>query len=240
MKDARPTMRIVAAALLAMVSGVTADKYDAVVVPGGGLDHESREPAAWVVARLNSALELDEQTRYYIVLSRGTPHRAPPRDGADFPVDESVASARYLMKRGVAASRILLDTWSLDTIGNAYFARTAIAEPLRLHRMCVVTSAFHARRTRAIFEWIFSLDSPQPAFVLDYKVSEDVGMAADVLEARRSKEQGSLQRLVQNTVTSVQSMAALAQFLLVNHGAYSAEGSAKEKTSSCTAAASSY
>ncbi len=216
-------------------------KYDAVVVPGGGLDHSTRQPAAWVISRLESALELDSNTRFYIVLSRGTPHRAPPRDGGDYPVDESVASARYLMEHGVSSSRIILDTWSLDTIGNAYFARTSVIDPLSLRSMCVVTSAFHAPRTRAIFDWVFGLDVSSPqTFRVDYKISPDTGMADDVLTARREKEEKSLIRLREHTIPQVQTMQQLAEFILVNHGAYNAEGCAKEREPSCSTAASSY
>ena len=57
------------------------------------------------------------------MLSRGTTHKPPPLDTAGFPIDESMASARYLVERGVAPARVLLESWSLDTIGNAAFAR---------------------------------------------------------------------------------------------------------------------
>ena len=69
-------------------------KYDAVIVPGGGLDAKG-EPATWVTARLDAALVHDQHTDFYLVLSRGTTHKPPPNDSDGFPVDEAAASARH-------------------------------------------------------------------------------------------------------------------------------------------------
>lgn len=214
--------------------------YDAVVVPGGGLDHATGNPAPWVAARLDAALALDAHTQLYVVLSRGTPHRAPPRDGADFPVDEAAASARYLQARGVSADRIVMDCWSLDTIGNAYFARTMVTDPLQLRELCIVTSEFHVARTRAIFDWVFGLDAPQPTYALHYKVAADVGMPPDVRAARGEKEAASLERLQTATIPENSSMRQLAQFLLVKHGAYNAAGCMRTRKTSDEGAKSSY
>eukprot|EP00171_Calliarthron_tuberculosum_P016029 IDg16029t1 len=197
-------------------------QYDAVVIPGGGLDHETGAPAAWVVARLDAALTLDAHTQLYVVLSRGTPHRAPPRDDGGFAIDEAAASARYLHARGVACERIVQDGWSLDTIGNAYFTRTMVTDPLQLRQLCVVTSEFHVVRTRAIFDWVFGLDAPAIAYNLHYKVAADVGMEPDVRIARGQKEAAGLARLQESTIPTVTSMRLLARFLLFGHGAYNA------------------
>ena len=103
-----------------------ARRYDAVIIPGGGLSEG--KPLAWVAARLDAALLHAEETQYFLVLSRGTTHKPPPLDANGFPVDESAASARYLIERGIAPSRVLLESWSLDTIGNAAFSRLMHAE----------------------------------------------------------------------------------------------------------------
>ena len=131
-------------------------RFDCIIIPGGGLD-DQHEPAAWVRARLDAALAHAAQTDYFLVLSRGTTHKPPPLDGDGFPVDEAAASASYLVARGVEAHRVLLESWSLDTIGNAAFARLMHADLRGWRRLLVITSAFHMPRTRAIFEWVFSL-----------------------------------------------------------------------------------
>ncbi|KAI0565377.1 hypothetical protein FGB62_19g261 [Gracilaria domingensis] len=197
-------------------------KYDAIIIPGGGLEAQTALPQPWVRARLDAALELHHQTKYFIVLSRGTTHKPPPRDTQGYSIDEAAASAKYLLDNGVRdAERILMDRWSFDTIGNVYFARTMLCEPMKLKRICVITSVFHMPRTRAIFEWIFSLDGHHSE--IDYVVTEDRGMSAEQSAARIEKEQQSLKKLSRSTIPTVQTMEDLAQFVFVAHGAYNSQ-----------------
>ena len=123
-----------------------ATKWDAIIVPGGGLE-EDGQPYDFVRARLDAALLHDAETEAYIVLSRGTTHKPPPRNARGFPVDESVASAQYLVEHGVEPSRILQDTWSVDTVGNVAFTRLMLVEPRGWRRLLVITSEFHMPRT---------------------------------------------------------------------------------------------
>ena len=102
-------------------------RHDAVIIPGGGLT--DGRPHPWVLARLDAALLHSADTDFFLVLSRGTTHKAPPLDAGGFPIDESAASAQYLIERGVDSSRVLLESWSLDTIGNAAFARLMHSDP---------------------------------------------------------------------------------------------------------------
>ena len=144
--------------------------FDSVIVPGGGLDAVG-QPAPWVVARLDAALRHDAHTKFYTVLSRGTTHKPPPRDDARFPIDESAASARYLIKRGVDPSRVLQESWSVDTIGNGAFTRLMHADPRQWKRLHVVTSDFHLPRVKAIFEWIFALPPGDGRVQLSFEAS---------------------------------------------------------------------
>lgn len=199
--------------------------YDAVVVLGGGLDPETAQPHPWVKSRLERALTI--QTNYYIALSRGTTHRPPPLDARGHPITESCASAAYLMQRGVPAQKILLDGWSLDTIGNAFFARSMICAPHNLQKLCIITSEFHMPRSRAIFDWVFSMDGAQ--FSLDYCVAADDGLTGAQLAARKEGEQRSLRTLEEVTKPRVHSLLKLSQFVFEQHGAYSAAGVVKAK-----------
>lgn len=198
--------------------------YDAVIIPGGGLDPLSAQPHPWVQARLRAALALDTRTRYFIVLSRGTTHRPPPRDAAAFPISEAAASARFLLDNGLSdPSRILLDTWSLDTIGNALFARTMLCHPLRLRNLCVITSTFHMPRTRAVFDWVFALDStPASRFSIDYVETYDAGLSDAQSTARLSREMESLDTLKSVTIPTYTTLEKLGQFVFQSHAAYSA------------------
>ena len=209
--------------------------YDAIIIPGGGLT-VSGTPAPWVTERLDAAIKHDAETDWYLVLSRGTTHRPPPRDADDFPVDEAAASAAYLIQRGVNASRILLESWSLDTIGNAAFARLMHADLRGWRRVLVVTSAFHLPRTRVIFDWVFALPAasnaphrrarrnlhPSDRTMLEYESVDDNGVAGEHLDTRRQKEQAAIRTLQEVTIPSISSLAELHSFLFVQHGAYRA------------------
>lgn len=203
-------------------------KYDAVIIPGGGVDPETGVVRPWVASRLDVALKLDAVTRYYIPLSRGTTHRPPPPDSRGFPVDESSAGAAYLLRNGVTdPGRVLIDNWSVDTIGNAYYARQMLAEPLKLTTLFVVTSEFHMPRSRAIFEWVFGLpcmDGSRSPFSLDFCASPDDGLDPDDVEGRVSRELASLETLKTRTIPRITSLAKLTTFLHVEHGAYNAKG----------------
>jgi hypothetical protein len=213
-------------------------RYDAVVVPGGGIDPCTGAPRPWVAARLDAAIQLDEVTRYFMVLSRGTTHRSPPINTRGHPVDESTASAAYLLKNGpIDPSRVLVDTWSLDTIGNAFFARMMLAEPLGLHSLIVITSAFHMLRTREIFEWVFSLPSVPTSllntrstslFQIDYCITDDVGLAPEDLASRVDKEQAGLEILLSKTMPCVTTLSSLASFVATEHGAYNAKNAVED------------
>lgn len=227
-----------AAALLALAwwllwrSGRAGEQrpYDALIIPGGGLDEAGR-PSAWVAKRLEAALRHDSEADWYLVLSRGTTRRPPPRDAAGFAVDEAAASARYLMERGVAPSRVLLESWSLDTIGNAAFARLFHAELAGWRSCLVLTSALHMPRTRAIFDWVFALPprrGPPVRFAYE-AVDDEAALPPGVAIARRRKEEDALAKFRQ-TAAAVGSLAELHAFLFTRHAAYSAAGRATPHT----------
>ena len=164
--------------------------FDCIIVPGGGLG-ATGHPHPWVAARLDAALKHDADGSFYLVLSRGTTHKPPPLDAAGFPIDESMASARYLIERGVAPTRVLLESWSLDTIGNAAFARLMHSDVRGWRRILVVTSRSHMPRTRAIFEWVFSLP-PGPAALArrpGRSRGGDRGTMASAAQIRRERQQ---------------------------------------------------
>jgi len=193
-------------------------KVDAVLIPGGGLS-PSGAVVPWVQARLERAIALTPPPAYFIPLSAGTTHKPPPLDADGFPIWESVAAGRYLMARGIAGARILPETISLDTIGNAYFARVQHLEPLRLRRLHVVTSEFHLPRTAAICRWIFALPPCPEPFHLTFEAVPNVGIADAVLQARRDREQASLAQ-VQTLQSRHTTLAAVHRWLYSEHGAY--------------------
>lgn len=204
-------------------------QYDAILIPGGGVREGGALPP-WVRARLDRALER-RRGEYLIALSAGTPHRPPPLDQDGFPIFESMAAAAYLVKQGVSPDRILTETCSYDTIGNAYFAKTIHLDPLGLSKALVVTSEFHLPRAEAVFRWVFGLEGWPGDCVLHFESVPDVGLPPDVLAARRVKERRSLAQL-QPLVRGITTLSAFHRWLFSEHTAYAAVSQLDDRDSS--------
>lgn len=199
--------------------------YDCIVLPGGGIDANGA-PSAWVCARLDRALEMASSTCYFLVLSRGTTHRPPSLDKYSFPIDEATASAAYLIERDIPSNRILIENWSLDTMGNAYFARQCILEPMKLQRLAIITNDFHMTRTKLIFDWIFSLSDtakePCVKYQIEYITVSNQDMTDEQLIARIDKERLACDDL-KLKIQRITNLSQMARFLFIEHGAYQAK-----------------
>ena len=189
--------------------------HDAIVIPGGGL-LPSGQPPPWVENRLDRALQLYNGA-YLMTLSAGTTHKPPPLDESGFPILEAIVNARYLHARGIPRDRLLAEACSYDTIGNAYFSRLLHAEPARLHRLLIITSAFHMPRTESLFRWVYGMEPTQ--FDLSFATVPDTGIDASALHARREREAQSLARL-QETMQHVTTLTQLHRWLFTEHNAY--------------------
>lgn len=209
--------------------------YDAVLIPGGGLRPGGVLPDH-VRSRIEAAVALAGDAPI-IPLSAATVHRPPPLDRAGYPVLESVAAARDLIARGVAAERVWVETASLDTIGNAYFARVIHTDPAGLRRLLVVNSAFHMPRTRLIFDWVFGLPA-DPPYALDYHMVPDEGLSDAGIAARQAGEAARMQGL-RRIIPRIASLAALHRWLFTEHRAYASGADARSEPPS-TAALESY
>ncbi len=132
---------------------------------------------------------------YIVTLSAGTTHKPPPLDVNGYPIFESVAAAHYLMRHGILPERILIETSSYDTIGNAYFSRMIHIDPLSLKKLLIVTSEFHMPRTQVIFEWVYHLEGLPQDYDLEFHLVNDEGIDADLLAARRAREGKSLENV---------------------------------------------
>ncbi len=152
-------------------------------------------------------------------LSAGTTHRPPPLDERGFPITEARAGADYLMRRGVDPRRIVMEEWSYDTIGNAYFSLVAHVIPRGWRRVLAVTSAFHMARTEAIFRWVYSLDGGLRE--VRFESAPDAGVEPEALRMRLARERASLEAF-QRVREGIATLAGLHEWLFAEHGAYRA------------------
>jgi hypothetical protein len=192
---------------------------DAILILGNGLREGGILPS-WVQRHLDRAIELT-RGEYLIAVSAGTTHRPPPLDARGFPIFEAVAAAAYLMERGIPAHRILTETNSYDTIGNAFFSRAIHVEPRRMRRLLVIASEFHAARAEAVFRWVYGLEPRPVEYELAFEAVPDSGMDALVLLARRERERQRLDT-VADLARRITTMPDLHRWLFSEHEAYNA------------------
>ncbi len=202
-------------------------EYQAILIPGGGLTDKGGLPE-WTKARLELALKSNRENPFFITLSAGTTHKAPPLNPQGFPIFESQAAAYYLASRGISPEKILLETSSYDTIGNAYFARVIHTDPRNLKRLLVITSEFHMARTKAAFEWVFGL-TPNDGYELDFLTSENIGISEEVLRERKGREAESVKKL-EEKIRRISTLSDFHTWLFLEHSAY-AVGKEKENVS---------
>lgn len=191
--------------------------YDAILIPGGGVKDNGELPV-WTQRRLDRALEIGG-CEYFITLSAGTVYKPFPVDTDGRPVFESETAAKYLLDKGVSARKVLTETSSLDTIGNAYFSKVFHVAPLRLKKILVITSEFHMPRTEAIFLWVYGLQGDQAEYELSFEAVSDEGIEADLISARKDKEVKSLAAL-EDLRSRIISVEQFHRWLFQEHNAY--------------------
>jgi len=178
--------------------GASAQGVDGIVVLAGGLTASGGVPR-WVQGRLDAASELHAKYPGSVILvtGGGSPHKRPVLFDSGHVNHESTVCCDYLVKeRGVCPTKIIKETSSYDTIGNAYFSLVIHALPLGWRSVVAVTSAFHLPRAAACFDWVYGSCDSSPA--LRYHSVPDEGMSPRALEARIGREKESAQALVRN------------------------------------------
>ncbi len=193
--------------------------HDAILVPGGGLKEDWKLLPVWTQRRLDRVVQI-KNFDFVITLSAGTTHKPPPLDEKGYPIFESVVAAKYLLQKGIPLHKILAETSSYDTIGNAYFSRVIHVDPLNLKKLLVITSEFHMPRVRAVFSWVYGLKIPGKEYQLSFEEVPDDNIDFDIISARKKKEKESLARF-EELKSKINSFEEFHQWLFHEHNAYS-------------------
>jgi uncharacterized SAM-binding protein YcdF (DUF218 family) len=209
-----------------------------VVLGGGGQRGETPDTLPpWTIRRLDRAARLYNEYRaadsresesvFIACLSAGTPHRPNYISAKGWPILESTSAAQYLaQKHAIPYSALLRETTSLDTIGNAFFLRTAFTDPMRVRKLHIVTSDFHMSRTRAVFRWVFQIDTAFcEGYELTFESVSEEGIDPEIVASRTQREADSLRAFAAGTQVSLPSddaafMLKLSTWLHTVHGAY--------------------
>lgn len=179
---------------------------------------ENGELPIWTIKRLELALKLCHN-EYIITASAGTTHKPPPIDKKGFPVFESRAAADYLIKKGINPKKILTETSSYDTIGNAYFTKVIHVDPIGFKNILVINSKFHMPRTKLIFTWVYNLKPQKQKINLYFEEAPDQNIHNKLLESRIIKEQESINKL-HNIIPKTTTLKDFHKWLFENHNAY--------------------
>ncbi|MEK7181163.1 MAG: YdcF family protein [Patescibacteria group bacterium] len=193
--------------------------YDAILIPLGGLE-KNGTPHEWVRRRLDKAIEIQTGKEFIIPLGSGTPHKPVVLDKKGLQIKECVASADYLVKRGISKKRILVDKFSDDTIGNGYFSRFFFADPFNFKNILVINSDHHMSRTRAISEWVYSLTPQKNKYQLNFLSVSDIGIDPTIIKARSEKEKKSLKNIL-ILREKIKTLESFHCWLFTEHAVYS-------------------
>lgn len=154
----------------------------------------------------------------------GTTHKPNVLDAEGFYIPESAGYAKYLLQQGIPEQDVLEESFSRDTIGNAFFMRLVHTDVRGWRRLAVVNNEFHMARTQVIFDYVCSVE-PQPAggrYELSYFAVTN-NLDADALHARAEKEQRAIEKFraqIAQAPLSDRTMQGLHLFMFSEHLAY--------------------
>jgi hypothetical protein len=182
-----------------------------------------------------SSLQKDGHDAILLTLSAGTTHKPNPLDENGFIIYEAAAAAQELIALGISPSAILEENASLDTIGNAYFARMVHVLPGGFKKVVVITNLWHMPRVEEIFRTVFSLPlSKEQQHTRGRRVElafESVrdALPSEQLEVRMAREKESLRVFVEATKGTWRDMKDLHSFLFQKHLAYASSRHTRQK-----------
>lgn len=187
--------------------------YDAIIVLGGSFIDKKSLPE-WVEKRLDAAIQCESLCKYFILLSRGSPHKPPALCDFGHAIDECQIMANYMIERNISPLKIFTESWSMDTIGNAYAALMMHCVPRNLRNLLVITSDFHMPRSRSIFEKVFSL-FPIKIFSLEFLETPSSLKISD--KERKSFENWEKEK------KKIKNLETLHEFLFQKHEIYNSK-----------------
>lgn len=110
----------------------------------GELDNET-------LVRIELAIELFRRKEFDFIITSGS----DDQDDSDFKIGEVVAD-KLRSQYSIEKSKVLVDVFSKDTVGDAFFLRRNIVHPHGINSITVVTTSYHVQRTDMIFKKFFS------------------------------------------------------------------------------------
>lgn len=95
-----------------------------------------------------NVLNLDNKNSIVFILSGGKTQNSVQ-------LSEAEVMMEYCKGNNISANKIIKETESLDTIGNAVFTRKIVDDLKEISEIFVVSSCYHMNRVRYIFDMVF-------------------------------------------------------------------------------------
>lgn len=125
-------------------------KYDTIIILGKKINDDGSLPKT-LKQRVGKGIELYKKGFSDNLIMTGKWAFFREKEPA---TRQAVSMKKYAVSCGVPPKNIYLEEKSMDTIGNAYFTKIKYLEPKNWRNIILVTSDFHMRRTRLIFDFV--------------------------------------------------------------------------------------
>eukprot|EP00554_Chaetoceros_debilis_P012915 CAMPEP_0194114932 /NCGR_PEP_ID=MMETSP0150-20130528/21949_1 /TAXON_ID=122233 /ORGANISM="Chaetoceros debilis, Strain MM31A-1" /LENGTH=189 /DNA_ID=CAMNT_0038805279 /DNA_START=415 /DNA_END=981 /DNA_ORIENTATION=- len=128
------------------------------------------------------------------------------------------------------ADDVYAETTSYDTISNAFFARTSFCDLVGWKKLLIITSEFHMKRTKCIFDWVMNVPSvhgptlpSSQKYELNYLSVPDYGLSEEAVKIRNEKENKSADNVEKILSRKYTTLSEVFEFITGEHAFYSAE-----------------
>lgn len=214
--------------------------YQAIIVLAGGSqkDNNIESLPEYVKIRLDRCAEIymENKKLKIIVSSAGTPHRTPFINKYGYHIYECDSMAKYLVdKWKISEGSIYREYISYDTIGNAFFTKFNFIDPMKIKSFYLITSGFHFKRTKFIFDFIYNQDIKQHinkdnTYNINYIETKNGNVDKTDLLSRLNKEEKSLEMFKENIKRyKLNNFNNLYYWIYNKHNAYSTKGMIENK-----------
>lgn len=175
----------------------------------------------FVLKRLDYAIKLYNKFNNnckIICLGGGTYHKPPVLNNTKYVIHESTSCAKYLFSKNVPPSAIYREWASYDTIGNGYYFYTNYVIPLNIKNIYIITSDFHIKRTKIIFNFFNNIF--KTSLNINYISTENYNMNENTLKIRRERENNSNHVFIKNIVNKIFTVQDFSIWFYTQHNAY--------------------
>lgn len=195
--------------------------HQCILVLAGGFD-EYGNLNPWVIDRLNLVIkEYHNKPCPIICLGGGTYHKPPLLNHRNFVIHEATACCNYLKTYGHIPGNMIYKEWgSYDTIGNVYFSLTNHIQIMEYYKIMIITSKFHMKRTKLLFEWIYHMVSDKYQFIFK-ETSDD--KYQNIVNYRKKREKDSIRNIKDNLQNNIKNIKQFHKWFYTQHKAYSSK-----------------